>query len=189
MNKIFQISLVLLLTFCSSRAFAGFIFNIESYTESSITFTIDGDMLGYSNGPEQNIFGLVYYGDIWANNPNYAANVFSDSVFDNVSVFGGNTGTFSGSRAYTWTSGAINLAVASMNTTTISWDKALLNVNASNWSVDLVQGNGYSGNPIEVLASVNRTAQVSVPEPSTLAIFALGIIGLASRRYNIRSKK
>jgi hypothetical protein len=37
--------------------------------------------------------------------------------------------------------------------------------------------------PGEVYGSVEYVAS-SVPEPSTLAIFALGIIGLASRRFN-----
>jgi hypothetical protein len=183
MNKIFQLGLIILLTFSSSRSFAGFIFNVDSYTASSITFTVDGDMSGYTAGSEKDAFGLVYNGDIWANNLNYSSNMFSDSVFDNASPNGGNTGSFGGTRPYTWSTGSISNATANMNTTTISWNLDLLNINPINWSVDLVQGNGFSGNVVEVLASDNTVGPIAVPEPTTLAIFALSIVGLASRRF------
>lgn len=38
-------------------------------------------------------------------------------------------------------------------------------------------------------ANGNNNGNISVPEPSTLAIFALGIIGLASRRASLVNKK
>jgi hypothetical protein len=41
----------------------------------------------------------------------------------------------------------------------------------------------YSISEVEVFGEASGQGNVSVPEPSTLAIFALGIIGLASRRF------
>ncbi len=41
----------------------------------------------------------------------------------------------------------------------------------------------YSISEVEVFGEASGQGNVSVPEPSTLAIFALGMIGLASRRF------
>ncbi|GHE88523.1 PEP-CTERM sorting domain-containing protein [Thalassotalea profundi] len=54
-----------------------------------------------------------------------------------------------------------------------------------------VYGAGGDVSPIGasymLVRDVNKDVNVNVPEPSTLAIFALGIIGLASRRFKQQS--
>jgi len=47
--------------------------------------------------------------------------------------------------------------------------------------------NFYSGAQTLAIDSIKIGASVDVPEPSTLAIFALGMIGLASRRFKKQS--
>jgi len=42
---------------------------------------------------------------------------------------------------------------------------------------------GYWGIQLDNVSMTTTSAQVSVPEPSTLAIFALGVMGLVSRRF------
>lgn len=66
---------------------------------------------------------------------------------------------------------------------------------AENFNLDLTFSNivGFSdfkflsfsgGTPVEIDVSTSLTIQsVPVPEPSTLAIFALGVMGLASRKF------
>lgn len=54
------------------------------------------------------------------------------------------------------------------------------------WATDL--NRGYGEGVVTVNTIIDEEEQVaSVPEPSTLAIFALGVIGLASRRFKKES--
>ncbi len=81
-------------------------------------------------------------------------------------LYGGNTvlGLANG-YAYAWQSGGYSYG----------GPEALLNINSSN-SFTVVG-----------LESYVYTAAQSVPEPSTIAIFALGLMGLASRRFKKQS--
>jgi hypothetical protein len=47
----------------------------------------------------------------------------------------------------------------------------------------LSQVQSFANNTPGGTVALNQTASVNVPEPSTLAIFALGLMGLASRRF------
>lgn len=70
---------------------------------------------------------------------------------------------------------------ASMALTSISLDNNL----GSNWAEStLLRASGDYSTPGRCNSDVGEVCSVSVPEPSTLAIFALGIIGLTSRRFN-----
>ena len=59
-------------------------------------------------------------------------------------------------------------------------DRAFLN--------DSTNNNGAKNMADELLSTLLVKKSVNVPEPSTLAIFAFGVIGLASRRYKNQSK-
>ena len=50
-------------------------------------------------------------------------------------------------------------------------------------SLHIDMGTAIAG-PVHIDSIVLETYSTSVPEPSTLAIFALGLIGLSSRRFN-----
>jgi len=58
---------------------------------------------------------------------------------------------------------------------------------AGAWTVDLYEDFDDSGVDATFRESTIRLNAVDVPEPSTLAIFALGMIGLASRRFKKQS--
>jgi len=61
-------------------------------------------------------------------------------------------------------------------------------IDIPNWTtVALDQHNLASGHPINLVLYKDSSNSTSVPEPSTLAIFALGIMGLASRRFKKKS--
>lgn len=169
----------------SGFANAGLIFTDVSYDASSITFTVEGDLSGYASPAENNSFGIEYYGDIWAGPNAYATNTWSTSIFDSFTIStSGNTGLWNGindSSPYTWSSytGDLTGAVVSKKTITLSLSSARLNINATNPKFDFIWG--WAGNDDQV--TVLHTYSTQVPEPSTLAIFALGIMGLASRRF------
>jgi len=54
------------------------------------------------------------------------------------------------------------------------------------YSIQTNSGVGTSSNWWYGINSIDYTASASVPEPSTLAIFALGFIGLVSRRFKTK---
>ncbi len=71
-------------------------------------------------------------------------------------------------------------AGASMALTSFSADSSL----GSNWAAStLLQASGDFSSAGKCNDDVGQTCSVSVPEPTTFAIFALGMIGLASRKF------
>ncbi|MCP4985458.1 MAG: hypothetical protein GY928_05100 [Colwellia sp.] len=73
-----------------------------SFSIKSSIFNDHWYINGHPPAPQQHEFGLTYHGDIWAGNQKQSSNTFSDSVFDNVTICGGNTGIFGTTQAYTW---------------------------------------------------------------------------------------
>lgn len=193
-------SLVLGALMISSPANATFVFSDVSYTDNSLTFTIDGDMTGYA-APSSGIqFSLKFLGDIWAGPADgYQPNSWSTSVFDDRSISSnGNLYNNAGTTPYAWSWYSTDLfgATATSRTVTVSWSQSWLNAAALTPTIEFLWGNGYgSGAGYTVLASVdmNSATQLvaadpsAVPEPGTLAVFGLGLAGLGFLRRRRKS--
>jgi len=195
--KMLKAALAGLVLSVSGFANAGLIFSNVSVTSDSLTFTINGDLSGYdlSNTQNGSNFGLRYFGDLFILPTNeYRANIWSDTVFSSNSVLTGNTGTFGSLNAYTWanTSSALtNSDYTTQRAVTLSFNTLVdvFNINSTNGRVEFIAGWGNSNTTgrVEVLGTHHFRDSQEVPEPSTLAIFALGIIGLATRRFKKQS--
>lgn len=193
-NLIRMVCLGVLFTTAAGQVQAGFVFSNLSYTGNSVTFTINGDMTGYtppSGNNDLNQFSLRYgAGDIWAGVGGFTSNTWSTSVFDNyIFASAGNTGTFLNTTPmYSWSQYANSLsgAQATNRTVTLTLGNNYLNTSATNPIVQFYWGNGSdSANPtlIGTLSAVSP-----VPEPASMVIWGIGALsmGLVARR---RAKK
>lgn len=200
MRRIVMFCAALVIAGIGASCDAAFVFSNVSYTSNSLTFTINGDMSGYSaptsgdpffTGNDQ--FSIRYNGgDIWAGVGGFTLNSWSTSVFDNKSFdFVGNTGTFSGiTPEYTWSKYTSNLsnAVATNRTVTVTFGANYLSTGAANPIVEFYWGNGsanFSGvnNSPTLLGTAVASSATPVPEPASLAFWGLGVAGaLIARR-------
>ena len=162
-----------------------------SYTSNSVTFTVDGDMTGYTPPPSFYVdqFSIQYSGDVYVGPSNFQANSWSMPVFDN-RTFGnpGFTG-INGGQAYSWSRYSSTLvgATATNRTITLTLPRADLDPNATNPIFTFVWGNGTPRTNPTPIATISSNAPV--PEPSTLAIFALGGIGIVAGGIRRRRKQ
>ena len=155
---------------------ASLIFSDVSYTQNSLTFTVDGDFSGYVTPPGgfSGQFGIQYMGD---------ANTWTPGF-----VSSGNTGVFYPDQtvAYTWA--YLNDTTPDNLTVTLTTGN-YFDVNAENAIVNFVWGNGCidSCNGSEtLLASFNLSQPANVPEPSSIALLGLGLLGMAGLRKKQR---
>lgn len=162
-------------------------FSNVSYTANSVTFTIDGDMSGYTPSSYLYQFSLVYGGDIWVGDPGFEPNAWSSPVFDNKSFAdGGNTGT-SGNN-YSWSSYGVPLddAVVSNATITLTLTEPDLNESAQNPVITFVWGNGSSPSAHTVVGTWVGAPATPVPTLSQWALIVLtvifGIVAFSQRR-------
>ncbi len=184
---------------------AGLIISNVSYTASSVSFTIDGDMSDYARPWSTLGFGLQYQGDIWQGPSTFswARNQWSGSVFDNKSLFfdGYTINSIFGNTPHSWSLFSSNLsnAVATSNTVTLSFGHDWLNTSALNPTINFVWGWAGMQSGITLLQSVDlspsqQTApsfvstdqsfdsnSSSVPSPTTLALLGLGLLSLSLR--------
>jgi len=172
--------LALLILCClTTQANAAFVFSDVSYTSNSVSFTIDGDMSGYTAPSHSDQFSIVYGGDIFSGT-GYRHNTWSTSVFDNKSFYKvGNTGSWSAD--YTWSSyldGSIADAVATNRAVTVVFADHYLNEAATNPLISFVWGNG-SQSDYTVLGSANLSP---VPVPAAAWLFGTALLGLVGYR-------
>lgn len=178
MRSLFGVLVALSLSLWVSSANAVFTFSNVTYTANSVTFTIDGDMSGYTNDDYLNQFSLVYGGDIWVGDATFEPNTWSRPVFDNKSFSsGGNTGT--SGNSYTWSAYATNLndAVVSNATVTVTLTEPDLNEAASSPQISFVWGNGNNEGDYILLGTGGSTAAPATPVP-TLSQWALIMLSM-----------
>ena len=168
----------------STSANAVFNFSDISYTQNSITFTIDGDMTGYSipAGLYIDQFSISFYGDFFNLNSGYFPNTWSASVFDNKTIKkSGNTGSWNEDYAWSKYNDSLTNAVATNRTVTLSTTSNVFDLNGKaeigfNWGSPN-QGPTY-------FTELGRFTIAPVPEPSTYALMigGLGLVGLMAAR-------
>lgn len=190
-NLIRMVCLGVLFTTAAGQVQAGFVFSNLSYTANSVTFTINGDMTGYTppSGDGNLIqFSLRYgAGDIWAGVGGFTQNTWSTSVFDNsILSLAGNTGTFpffTPMYSWSWYTNSLSGAQATNRTVTLTLGDNYLNTSATNPIVEFYWGNGADSQNPTLIGTLS-----TVPEPASMVIWGIGAIsmGLVARR---RAKK
>jgi len=178
MKKIGVLVSFLLISFIASSANATFIVSDVSLTANSVTFTIDGNMTGYSAPLQTYTFSLEYFGDIFLSDGSHGVNTWSSPVFDNKTIqFGGNTGTWY-SKDYTWSHYGSSLAdaVADNRTITVSTTENYFDTSATG-AIAFYWGHPNSQHSELGRVTINPTAPV--PEPATMLLFGTGLAGLA----------
>ena len=147
-------------------------------TDSSITFTIDGDMTGYKGTPlDVDRFSIEYCGEIFNSNFGYSGNSWNASIFDNESVsLVGNTGNWYGLN-YTWVDYETSLsdAVATDNIVTLTMGRNYLDL-TENGTINFLWG-GANSSHIE-LGSFDYNGNNAVPVPPTILLLGSGFIGM-----------
>jgi hypothetical protein len=172
----------------SGTASASLIFSNLSYTASSVTFTIDGDMTGYAS-PSSNTsqFRIFYDGDQFIGDNNFEDNTWSRSLFDNRTI-ASNGGTGSGglsAASYSWVNLSSSLVGATVTNAliTLTLAEADLDVNALNPLFTFAWGSNERSSQT-ILGRALPSVSNPVPSPAPLALLGIGIalIGFTKKR-------
>ena len=167
----------------TGSAQAAFVFSDISVTTNSVTFTINGDMSGYSTSSTQSQFSIRYSDSIVSpalTMYTYFPNTWSSPVFDNLALQdSGNSGNWG--NVYSWSEYQTSLssAVATNRTVTVSAAGSWLQAGASGY-IEFLWGNG-NHSYATVLASHAVTVGETSPVPVPAAVWLLGsgLVGLA----------
>ncbi|WP_159822808.1 PEP-CTERM sorting domain-containing protein [Colwellia sp. 20A7] len=152
-------------------AFAGLVLSVSGFANAgliSVVFDVTNfdDEIGSFSGTDVNNDFILSLDELSAFNWTSSNHGY---VIDEVSDLDG-FGDFD-LLTNTWIDNGIGW-VNSSNDAYYTWNNRSNSISSSWAQIDIVSVN-----------SVGPVSSVNVPEPSTLAIFALGIIGLASRRF------
>jgi hypothetical protein len=182
------IVLFVLLTCTSNKASAGLILTIDTLTNSEFSFTISGAFDQDVIGDQKNWLAIKYD---WANNYGVhtewvgSFGTYTGALYFDGALAGQTLGAFNANYTDSiyWSSASNILAGTTVNATYSFTGGSYQSVDEN--KLQLVSG---FDNPVSDWARLEADANsTDVPEPSTLAIFALGMIGLASRRFKKQS--
>jgi hypothetical protein len=182
--------------FLSATANAAMLISNISYTSNSLTFTIDGDMSGYSEPVSDNrTFSIVYGGDIFneALALSYTPHTISGELFDNIPMSPGNTGNWNvivwdparGNQSFSWNHGgftSLATAVATNNTVTINMADDYLDPLATNPVISFYWGSGLEA---EIESTLLYTTAVPIPAAVWLFGSALAGLGWLRRKQTV----
>lgn len=183
----------LALAMSATSANATLLFSDIVLTSRSISFTIDGDMTGYTPTPGSNLrqFSILFSGDFWTGaQGDYSRNTFSTSLFDNVGIsYSGNTGWFNGATTpYSWVYMSANLvsAVATNRSVTVDFGDDYLDLSEGG-DIEFFWGNGYTTST-KTLLEVATADPIS--SPSSIALLMASLVGLCGLlRRQVRTRK
>jgi hypothetical protein len=174
----------------STFAQAGLILHISEDISGGTRWQFSGSTTALTSGSQNSFWGFE--------SGTLVPTAFGDGTIVSGSGFLASTSFGEAAVLATWASFHTFDGVAPM-VSNISWDAG----DVLSWSGDLVSTTNFSDfvpgtvstkrinfasdDNISDFLTITVASSVSVPEPSTLAIFALGMIGLASRRLKKQS--
>lgn len=179
------IAIVLLLS--TTVAQAGLIFDVTEYTENAMTFQVSGtlDQVYDSNNFDSTLLVATDFnlGEFWNTSAvSFTGTTLVNGIASNWQRW--DNGSDTGYAFYSGVGGSYNMLLSAGTTFNISIT-AIGNFNTVDYSASDFEL--YMGTASGRVAQHLLASQTEVPEPSTLAIFALGMIGLASRRFKNQS--
>jgi hypothetical protein len=199
MKKLFA-STALLLCGLVQSASAAVTFTVHSYTSSSVTFSISGQMPAVDpgnlvDGPSE--IDIRYTGNLWVGGNAYSANsLTADPITGAGGLNQGNTGGFGLADNYSWL--YFNNALTGLNGTgnqvTLSWDGSAYLNTIGTGSFELYWGNlsfgvneqaGYNvllGSVDVLRGEIVGNPSNEVPEPTGAALLGLGLLALRAAR-------
>ncbi len=190
--KMTALGSILLISSLANVANAGLILTIDSYTTSELKITLSGFFDANSIGDQPKWLAIK---NDWSNNYGVHTELFNSAptlVSNSMALNGGGMSVqvVNGSDEWLdtlfWASPTGSFLAGDVVSGTIHLTGAAGTFNPiANANLQLLSGfNDTVKDWVRLEASVESNA---VPEPSTLAIFAIGMMGLASRRFKKQS--